>query len=85
MKRESSSEENEINKKLKEIVIARINARMSPNLKLSMGASGSLDKGEMIEHVLKGDELGNQIIKVHLNFMKAQSTGELTKALNTLA
>jgi len=84
MKKETSSQKNEMSEKLKELVIARIAARMSSNLKLSIGAEGSLNKEEMIQHVKKGDEVGNQIMQVHLNFMKAQSTGQLTRALNTL-
>ena len=51
------------------------------NLKLSIGANESLDKGKMIEHVMKGDEVGRQIIQVHLNFIKAQASGQLASAL----
>ena len=74
----------EINEKIKELVIARIEARMSPNLRLSIGQEGSLDKEQLIEHVKKADSVGRQIIKVHLNFMKAQASGQLTRALNSI-
>jgi len=74
----------EINDKIKELVIARIEARMSPNLKLSIGSGGSLNKEEMINHVKKGDDIGIKIIQVHFNFIKAQATGQLMTALNTV-
>jgi len=35
----------------------------------------------MIEHVKKGDEVGKQIVKSHLRFLQAQSSGKITKAL----
>ena len=73
-----------VEEKIKELVVARIQARMSQNLKLSIGFDGSVNKGEMIEHVKKGDEIGRQIIQTHLNFMKAQATGQLTTALNSV-
>jgi len=70
-----------INEQIKELVIARIKVKMSPNLRLSVGKEGSFDKEEMIEHVQKGDEVGKRIIDVHVNFMKAQANGQLTTAL----
>ena len=74
----------ETNEKLKKLIIARIEASMSSNLKLSIGADGSLSKHQLIEHVNKGDEIGKRIIQTHLNFMRAQATGQLTDALNTV-
>lgn len=70
--------------KIQELVIARIEASMSSNLRLSIGSDGSLDKSQMIEHVRNNDDIGKKIIDVHLNFMKAQATGQLTSALNTV-
>jgi len=84
MRNNPNSNNIEINEKIKELIIARIEAKMSPHLKLSIGSDGSLNKDEMIEHVKEGDNIGKRIIQVHLNFLRAQSSGELTKALNTL-
>lgn len=75
-------EELEINEKVKELVIARIDARMPPNMKMSIGGGGSMSKDEMIEHVKKGDEQGKQIIRMHLNFIKAVASGELIREIN---
>lgn len=66
---------------LKQLVVARIKAKMSSNLRLSIGSQGSLNKEELIEHVNKMDEVGKQIAEVHLNFLKAQASGQLTSAL----
>jgi hypothetical protein len=73
---------NDMNETIKELVIARIEARMSKDLRLSVGStSSSLTKNQLIAHIKKGDEIGRQIVRVHLNFLKAQATGELHKAL----
>lgn len=82
MNRDSSN--NEINKEIKELVIARIEAQISPNIKLSIGEDGSFGKDEMIDHVNRGDEIGKKIIDVHLNFIKAQASGALISALNSV-
>ncbi len=77
-------EETERNNKIKELVIARIDAKMPSNLKISIGSSGSLSKEEMIEHVRKGDEEGKQIVQMHLNFIKAVTSGHLLKEINAI-
>jgi hypothetical protein len=77
-------EEPEISEEIKKLVMARIDARMPANIKMSIGSSGSLSKEEMIDHVKKGDEEGRQIVNMHMNFIKAVSNGDFTKELNTL-
>ena len=77
-------EKPEISEEIKKLVIARIDARMPANLKMSIGSSGSLSKEEMMDHVKKGDEEGRQIVNMHLNFIKAVTDGEFIKELNTL-
>jgi len=77
-------EEKGINDKIKELVIARIDAKMPSNLKISIGSNGSLSKEEMIDHVRKGDEEGKQIVQMHLNFIKAVTSGQLIKEVNTI-
>ena len=85
MKQENLSKQNEYEESIKELVIVRIEAQMSPNLRLSIGGhQKSLDKEKMIEHVKKGDEVGKQIIQSHLNFIRAQTSGELVTALNSV-
>ncbi|MBI2673322.1 hypothetical protein HYX19_03620 [Candidatus Woesearchaeota archaeon] len=77
-------EEIEINEEIKKLVIARIEARMPLNIKISIGGIGAMSKDEMIEHVKKEDEQGKQIIKMHINFIKAITSGKLIKELNTV-
>lgn len=73
-----------INNKLKELVIARINANMPSNFRLCIGPGKSLSKEEIIGHVRKGDEQGIQIVQMHMNFIKAITSGKLIKELNSL-
>lgn len=82
------SEKNEkdikINEKLKEIVIARIEAQMPSDYKLYIGSYGGLSKEELIEHVKKGDEIGRFVIKSHVSFLKALASGEFMRAINSV-
>lgn len=78
------NEKFELNEEVKELVIARIEARIPPHLKLSIGGEGSLSKEEMIEHVKRGDEQGKQIVRMHLNFIKAVTSGKLIKEINKI-
>lgn len=79
-----SKQKNEVSEDIKQLVITRIGAQMSSNLRLSIGDKGSLDRDEMIEHIKRGDEIGRQIINSHLNFIKAQASGKLISALNSV-
>ena len=80
----NSKEKNDISEEIKELVIIRIEAQMSPNLRLSIGEKGSLDMEKMIEHVKSGDQIGKQIIDSHMKFIKAQASGALITALNSV-
>lgn len=79
-----SKEKNHLSEEVKELVITRIEAQMSPNLRLSIGEKGSLGMEEMIEHVKKEDQIGKQIIASHMRFIKAQASGALIIALNSV-
>ncbi|MFW6283178.1 MAG: hypothetical protein ACOC1P_03965 [Minisyncoccales bacterium] len=81
---ENKKPKKQTEEEIKKLVVARIKASMSPNMRLSVGMGGRLDMEELIDHVNKEDEVGKQIIQAHLNFLKAQSSGELTKVLNTV-
>jgi len=72
-----------INEDLKKLVIIRIEAAPS-NWKLSIGSFGSLSKEEIIDHIMKGDEIGSQIVNSHLAFLKAVASGEFTKAISSV-
>ncbi|MGD9276236.1 MAG: hypothetical protein PVJ67_03625 [Candidatus Pacearchaeota archaeon] len=75
------NKDNEISETIKNSVIARIDAQVPTNLKLAMGSYGAMDKEEMIRHVREDDKIGRQIVKRHLQFLRAVASGELTRAL----
>jgi hypothetical protein len=83
MKNDFNSGE-DLSEKIKELVVARIEAQVSPNLRLSIGGAGSFDKTEMIMHVQSGDEIGKQIANAHIQFLQAQASGKLISALNSV-
>jgi len=68
-------------KELKELVLARIGV-MPPNYKLSIGNKGTFTKEEIINHIKERDEIGNQIIGIEMNFIKALMSGKLLETLN---
>jgi hypothetical protein len=65
---------------LKELVLARIEV-MPKNFKLSIGNKGTFTKSELITHIKDGDEIGMQVIKMQVSFIKALVSGKLTEAL----
>ena len=80
---DKSEEKIKINEEMKNLVIARIEAQPS-NLVLSIGSYGKMSKEEMIEHIQRGDETGKRIIESHIRFLRAQATGQVTKALASI-
>ena len=84
MKKENNENDAEIAEKLKEVVIARIEAQVPSNYKLYIGSYAGLSKEELIEHVKKGDKIGKFIVKAHLSFMKALASGEFIKTINSV-
>ncbi|MFH0712090.1 MAG: hypothetical protein V1889_03195 [archaeon] len=79
-----TEDSNNFEEKWKQLVVERVNAGMSANLKLSIGMGKSFNKEEVLEHVRKGDEIGQQVINMHKNFMQAQVSGQFTNALNSV-
>lgn len=72
---------NKSTEEMKELVIARLDV-MPPKYKLSVGNKGTFTKDELIQHVQKGDEIGNEIIKMQFNFIRALTSGKLMNTLN---
>ena len=80
----TSAKENELNEKIKELVLARIDAQVPSNLRLFIGSSYGMSKEQIMEHVRKGDEIGKQIIQMHIRFMRAVVKGEVTNLINSV-
>lgn len=72
---------NEIDSEIKKLILWRIETGVPKHFKLCMGGKGTFSKDELKEHVEKEDEIGRDVIKMQLQFIKALSSGEFTKAL----
>jgi len=70
-----------IGPEIKKLVIWRIETSVPKYFKLSMGSNGTFNKEELKRHVEKEDDIGIEIVKMQLKFIKALSTGEFSKSL----
>jgi len=66
---------------VKKLVMWRIDTSMPNHFKLVMGDKGTFTKEELKNHVDKEDEIGLKIVEMEMNFIKALTTGEFSKAL----
>ena len=66
----------ELTDAIKELVIARLDV-IPPNVGVSIGGEGNFTKDELIEHVKKGDDVGQKIARIELAFLKAVKEGIL--------
>lgn len=67
------SEKKKYSEEVKELVIQRIKA-MPPSIKLCFGDGIKLSKKEMIDLINSKDELGAEIIEMHLEYLRAIKT-----------
>ncbi len=63
-----------VSEEIKELVIARLDA-LSTNKKISIGNYGEFTKDELIQHVKRGDSLGNKMIEIEMEFLRAIKEG----------
>lgn len=64
-----------INEQFKELVLKRLD-QMPEHIQIHVGIGGDvLDKGSLIEHVQKGDEIGLEFIKLQMEYIKASMKG----------
>ena len=75
-----SKENKEKEKYWTELVLAKLDV-MPMGYKLSVGNQGTFSKVQLMDHVSKGDSVGKQIIEMQVGFMKALTTGELTRVI----
>lgn len=52
------------------LVRARI-LSMSPNLRLSIGGAGTMDKNQLVAHIDNKDDVGEILIRVHMNYLRS--------------
>ena len=63
-----------LSEEIKELVIARLDT-LSPNKKISIGNYGEFTKEEIIQHVKKGDPVGNKMMEIEMEFLRAIKEG----------
>lgn len=65
-----------INKEVKNLVKARLSV-LPKDVMISIGADGSFNRDELIDHVEKGDKIGRKMIKMNMEFLQALKEGVL--------
>jgi hypothetical protein len=63
-----------LSEEIKELVIARLDT-LSPDKKISIGSFGEFTKEQIIQHVQKGDSIGNKMIEIEMEFLCAIKDG----------
>lgn len=81
MAEEAKQKKEIIPEDLKDLVIARLDV-LSPHKRIHIGSLGDFTKDELIERVKMGDEIGQQIAKIELAFLRALKDGTLLQELN---
>ena len=72
-----------ISQQEKELVLARLEV-LSPELHFSVGSSKeSFSRNEMIKQINENTDIGNDFIKVELEFLRAFKNGSLVNSLVT--
>ena len=61
---------------IKELVIARLQT-LSDDTSVSVGGQGEYSRDQLIEHVQKGDEVGETITDIEMNFLRSFKEGAL--------
>lgn len=78
----NSTNQELISEDLKELVIARLDATIPPDKKISIGSEGEhFAKKDLINHVRLGDEIGKKIVDLELKFLRAMKGGELLQEI----
>ena len=70
----------DIEQEIKELVIARLKT-IPEGVGLSIGSAGNMNKGELISHVEKGDEIGRKIVEVEMSFLRSFKDGTFYESL----
>ena len=60
---------------IRQLVLARMRATPK-NLKISIG-SGEYSTEELLHRIEQGDEIGNQVIEMQMNFLRDMARGEI--------
>jgi len=61
---------NNIDEEIKQLVIARLEI-LPEDTGISIGSEGEFTRDELIKRVKQGDEIGQKIVKVELDYLKS--------------
>lgn len=75
-----TEEKKKLDSDIKKLVLWRMDAVPS-NFKLSIGNKGTFGKEELKAHIEKEDQIGLEIVKMELKFIKDLSSGKISKFL----
>lgn len=64
------------NEDIRNLVIARLEA-MPPNVNISIGSKGDFGRDDLIQHVERGTEIGEQIAKIQMEYLRSLKEGIL--------
>ena len=67
-----------VDEEIRKLVIARLKL-LSPDTMKSIGSMGTFTRDELIERVEKGDEIGETIKNIEMEWLKAQKEGVVEK------
>lgn len=65
---------------VKDLVLARLEV-LPPDANISIGSFGKLSRDEMVAHVKKGDEVGEKISEIEMEFLKQLKNGNFYEEL----
>jgi hypothetical protein len=77
---EISNTNNELKEQLRDLVIARLSA-IPKNLQIAVGASQYTIE-ELVKSVERGDEVGNKLVAMQVQYLKDLASGEMYKGLD---
>ncbi len=70
----SKKDEKSIDEEIRKLVVARLSVLSSDTIK-AIGNKGVFTRDELIEHVNKGDEIGETVKNIEMEWLKALKSG----------
>lgn len=70
-----------LDEEVKKLVLWRLETSVPEYFKLSVGGKGTFSKEELKKHIEQEDEVGLTFVDMQLNFIKALTSGEFSKAM----
>jgi hypothetical protein len=77
-KSKTSSDADETDDDIRALVVARLK-QLSPDTMKLIGDKGVFDREELIEHVERGDEIGEVIKNIEMEWLRAMTGGIVEK------